>query len=159
MPHTISLGAGLSALWVMLSGHFDPLLLGLGLLSVIVVVSIASRMDIADHEGHPVHLRVWPLCRFWAWLLKEVVVSNLDVARRILSRRIPISPTMIKLTVSQPTEVGRVIYANSITLTPGTVSIDVKGNVVEVHALTQQAARTLEAGEMDRRVTAVDGGV
>ena len=115
-------------------------------------------MAIVDGETYPVprplQLRVW---MYWRWLAREVVKSNLDVARRILSPSLPISPNVFTLKASQRTDLGRVIFANSITLTPGTISIDLQGDTIEVHALTQEAAETLQTGEMDRRVTDLEG--
>ncbi|MEE8216319.1 MAG: Na+/H+ antiporter subunit E, partial [Acidiferrobacterales bacterium] len=133
-----------------------PLLIGLGALSVLLVVTIALRMGVVDREGHPIHLSPKALL-YWPWLAWEIVKSNVDVARRILSPTLPISPTVIRLKASQKSELGKVIYANSITLTPGTVSIDIDGDKIEVHALTREAAQALRTGDMDRRVTRFEG--
>ncbi|MCB2100370.1 MAG: Na+/H+ antiporter subunit E [Rhodobacterales bacterium] len=147
----------MATLWLLLSGLFDPLLLTLGVLSVIVVVAVALRMDVIDHEGHPIHLTVRGLT-YWPWLLWEIVKANVDVAKVILARDLPIEPTEICVKAGQADELGHTIYANSITLTPGTVSLDVEDGLITVHALTQQAAADLSTGEMDRRVTElVDG--
>lgn len=156
MVHAISLALVLFALWLLLSGHYVPLLIGLGALSVLLVVTIALRMDVVDREGHPIHLSPKAFL-YWPWLAWEIVKSNVDVARRILSPTLPISPTVIRLKASQKSELGKVIYANSITLTPGTVSIDIDGDKIEVHALTREAAQALRTGEMDRRVTRFEG--
>jgi multicomponent Na+:H+ antiporter subunit E len=154
--HAISLALVLFALWLLLSGHYVPLLIGLGALSVLLVVTIALRMGVVDREGHPIHLSPKALL-YWPWLAWEIVKSNVDVARRILSPTLPISPTVIRLKASQKSELGKVIYANSITLTPGTVSIDIDGDKIEVHALTREAAQALRTGDMDRRVTRFEG--
>ena len=89
-------------------------------------------------------------------MLVEIIKSNLDVTKRILSPTMPISPTLIRIPASQQTMVGQVTYANSITLTPGTISIDVDDGMIEVHALTRETAETLRTGEMDRRITAME---
>lgn len=143
-------------LWLLLSGLFYPHLLAFGLISVALVVWIALRMDVVDQEGHPVHLRAKPLAGYWLWLLKEIVKSNLDVSRRILHPRLPISPTVVRLKCSQRTDLGRVIYANSLTLTPGTVSINVEDGCIEAHALTREGAESLKRGEMDARVSELE---
>ncbi len=156
MVHAISLALVLFALWLLLSGHYVPLLIGLGALSVLLVVTIALRMDVVDREGHPIHLSPKALL-YWPWLGWEIVKANLDVARRILDPRLPISPIVIRLKTTQKSDLGRVIYANSITLTPGTVSIDIDGEHIEVHALTREAAQALRTGDMDRRVTRFEG--
>ena len=86
------------------------------------------------------------------------MLANLDVAKRIIDPKLPISPTLITLKPSQRGDLGRVIYANSITLTPGTVTTNLSGDTLEVHALTQEAADSLRKGDMDRRVARLEGG-
>ena len=129
----------LSGTWLLLSGHTNPLLLSLGLLSVAAVVACASRLEVLDDESVPVHL-LPGLIRYVPWLIGQVIRSNLDVARRIVSPELPIHPSVIKVDATHHTEVGRVTYANSITLTPGTISLDVSAETIEVHALTEDAA-------------------
>ena len=157
--HAISLGVVLAVVWLLLSGHYaDPLILSLGLASCAVVVAITRRMDLVDHEGHPIHLTRRAV-GYWAWLAWEVVKANIDVAKRVLAPGLPISPTLVRLSASQKSDLGLVIYANSITLTPGTVSVDVEPGEILVHALSSAAASDLEGGEMDRRVSLVEGKV
>jgi multicomponent Na+:H+ antiporter subunit E len=156
MRHALSLWAVLFATWLLLSGHFEPQLLVLGALSCAAVVAIVRRMEVLDHEGHPVHLtpHVFP---YWFWLGWEIVKANWDVARRVLDPRLPVSPTLVRVKASQKSELGQMIYANSITLTPGTISVDVGGGEILVHSLTREGADALEAGEMDRRCAALEG--
>ncbi len=156
MVHSFSLGAVLFCVWLLLSGHFEPLILGFGVFSCVVVVIISSRMDVVDHEGHPIHL-TWSALVYWPWLMWQIVLANIDVARRILSPSLPISPTMIRVKASQSSDLGQAIYANSITLTPGTISVDVGNGEILVHALTREGAQSLLDGEMDRRVTIMTG--
>ncbi len=156
MAHAVSLLASLIGLWLLLSGHYVPLIIGLGVGSCIFVVMIALRMDVADREGHPVHL-TWRCLLYWPWLAWEIVKANVAVARIIVDPRLPISPRVFKVKAGQADDLGYVIYANSITLTPGTVSIDVRGATIEVHALTGEFAEGVETGEMDRRVSEVAG--
>ena len=156
MLHALNLSVVLFAVWFVLSGHDSALMLTFGALSALAVAGIARRMALADHEGHPLHLG-WSAPGYWIWLAWQIVAANLDVARRVLDPRLPISPTVIRLRASQRSELGRVIYANSITLTPGTVTIDVEGDELVVHALSGSAARVLESGSMDRRVSRMEG--
>jgi multicomponent Na+:H+ antiporter subunit E len=93
---------------------------------------------------------------YWFWLGGEIVKANIDVCRRILDPRLPISPRMIKVHATQQTELGRVTYANSITLVPGTVTVSVEGDMFTVHALTRETAEDLEGGELNRRVQDVE---
>jgi multicomponent Na+:H+ antiporter subunit E len=153
-----SLAVFLSLLWLLLSGYFtEPLLLGLGAASVLSVVFITYRKEGLDPEGHPVHL-IPRVLIYWPWLLKEIVMANIDVAKAILRSPMAIAPTVFTVTGSQHSELGRVIYANSITLTPGTVTIDLADDKLTVHALTRAGLEGVESGEMDRRVAWLEGG-
>jgi multicomponent Na+:H+ antiporter subunit E len=90
--------------------------------------------------------------------MKEIVVSNLAVAKVILSPSLPIHPRIVRVAGKQKTPIGQVIYANSITLTPGTVTLDVRDDKFLVHALTSDSAAGLLSGEMDERVARLEGG-
>lgn len=158
MARALSLGIVLFATWMLLSGEFSidhGLVLGLGIASVVLVVLIAVRMDVVDHEGHPIHL-TQRFIGYWIWLLVEIVKASLDVTKRIWSPSLPISPTMYILKASQPGELGQVIYANSITLTPGTVTVRLDGGDIMVHAIAREVGEDLAGGEMDRRVTRLE---
>ncbi len=158
MLRAASLAVFLSLLWLLFSGYFtDPLLLGLGVASVLSVVFITYRMEALDPEGHPVHLIPRTLV-YWPWLLKEIVMANIDVAKAILRSPMAIEPTVFTVTGSQQSELGRVIYANSITLTPGTVTIALEDDQLTVHALTRAGLEGVESGEMDRRIDWLEGG-
>lgn len=155
-PRTLSFFALLFLTWLLLSGLYTGLLLGLGVLSCLLVVAVCRRMQIVDLEGHPNHLIIGML-RYMPWLLWAIVKANIDVARRIVHPRRPVSPRVIRVAASQKTHLGQVVYANSITLTPGTVAIETGEGTIEVHALTREAAAAVRSGDMDGRVTALEG--
>ncbi len=152
MTRSLILFAHLMAVWLLLSGHFTPTLITYGVLCCVGVVALMAHLRILDHEALPTHFGIRPFL-YLPWLLKEIVLSNLAVARVILSPSLPIHPRILRVTAGQKTEVGQVIYANSITLTPGTVTLDVRDGHFLVHALTTESAAGLLSGEMDRRVT------
>ena len=152
---TLSLFIFLFLSWLLLSGNYKALLLGLGVLSCLVVVAVCRRMKIVDPEGHPIHL-IPGLLRYMPWFLWAVIKSNIDVARRILHPRLPIAPRVIRVEASQKTHLGQVIYANSITLTPGTVAVETDEGTIDVHALTRESAEEVRSGDMDRRVTDIE---
>lgn len=163
LPHTnkemgvgraISLFAVLFVFWLIMSGHYEAWLVALGALSAALSVWIALRLEAVDHEGHPLHLALAGLTRFWPWLLAEIVKSNLDVARAILSSPTSIDPTVFKVKAGQKDELGWMIYGNSITLTPGTVTVELDAEgMLTIHALNRASREGVESGEMDRRVT------
>jgi multicomponent Na+:H+ antiporter subunit E len=156
MPHALSSALVLFVFWLLLSGFFTPFLVTVGALAAVGIVMLGRRMDVIDHEGHPIHL-TWRALGYWPWLAKEIAKSAWEVSRIIVNPALPISPTLVRAKTSQKTAVGVVTYANSITLTPGTISIDVKPDEILVHALTRDGAAGLLAGEMDRRVKRFEG--
>lgn len=141
----------LMAVWLLLSGHYEPLIIGFGIASCLAIVGVARRMAIIDREGLPVHLS-WRAPIYWIWLGWQVLKCNIDVAWRCVAPGPPISPRVVRAKVSEQTDLGVVTYANSITLTPGTVSIRVERDHIRVHALTKAAADDLLEGTMDRTV-------
>jgi multicomponent Na+:H+ antiporter subunit E len=155
LKHAFKLSLFLFAIWLLLSGHYTPLLLVLGVLSTLLVVLLATRADLIDRETQLILLKPSVLL-YWFWLGKEIIKSNIDVARRIVSPGLPISPNIFTVRAAQQSDLGRVTYANSITLVPGTVAMDVEEDIITVHALTQEAAADLKRGEMNRRVCAVE---
>ena len=140
--------------WLLWSGLYKPLLLGLGVVSCLLVLVLARRMDFFDRDVFSLHL-IGRLLPFWGWLGKELVVSNIKVARIILSPTMPISPTVTKIEALSEGPVGQAILGNSITLTPGTVTMDDHEGTLIVHCLTADGADDLAQGEMNRRVAAL----
>lgn len=151
MKRSLILFVNLMLVWLLLSGHYSATLITYGAFCSLGVVLLMAHLGILDREALPTHLGFRTFA-YIPWLLKEIVLSNLSVAKVILSPRLPIHPRILKVAASQKTQVGQVIYANSITLTPGTVTLDVRDGQFLVHALTTDSAEGLLSGEMDRRV-------
>ena len=165
MIKPIVLFAALFALWFALSGQTYPLLLFFGVVSSAVVTAIVHRLHIDDDEGVPI-ASLPLLWRFWPFLSAEIIKANLEVMRQIVSPRLAISPQIFHFTPSQKTTTGLVTHANSITLTPGTVTVEIEedGRFL-VHALTREFAEGAAAtvgddrieGEIGQRITALGG--
>jgi multicomponent Na+:H+ antiporter subunit E len=153
----ISLGLTIAGFWLALSGHYTPFLLTIGAVSVLVAIAIVTRMGLIDSEGHPVHLLPAAMT-YIPWLLIEILKSSWAVTKTILAPSLPISPTMTVVRASQRTNAGLATYANSITLTPGTITVSVRGDEFIVHALRSDGADDLEGGGMDARVQQFEGG-
>jgi len=149
------LGATFYLLWVALSGHFSPFLLVTSVLSVAGVVLLLIHLGLIAKEYQPFAL-VASLVVYWGWLLVEIAKSNLDVARCVLGLGRPATPTMAWIPAPQKTELCRTLYANSITLTPGTVTVLAEGDHFLVHALHREGIAALNTGEMARRCTDLD---
>ena len=140
--------------WLLWSGLFKPLLIGLGVVSCLLVLVLSQRMGVFSKDVFSLHL-IWRLLPFWGWLGKELFIANLQVARVVLSRHMKISPTVIRLQALSEDRVSQAILGNSITLTPGTVTVDDHEGELLVHCLTREGADALIEGEMNRRVAAL----
>lgn len=156
MLHSVSLFISLYLFWLLLSGFFTAFLMSAGAGCALAVVWFSRRMDVVDAEGHPIHLGPKALI-YWPWLLKEVVKAAWDVSKIILHPSLPISPTLVRFKPTQKTVVGLVLHANSITLTPGTITIEAERQEFLVHGLTRSGANGVIDSEMDRRVTSCEG--
>jgi multicomponent Na+:H+ antiporter subunit E len=154
-PHIISLFLILVAFWLLNSGHYTLLILSLGLISIVLVLYVTHRMDVVDHESQPLYLTL-RIPAFHLWLSKEIILANISVVKHIWLGNETISPVLTTIKASQKTDMGKVIYANSITLTPGTVAVDLAGDQITVHALLRENIEVLQAGEMDRRISRLE---
>ncbi len=135
------------AFWLLLSGHTEPLLIVLGVISSLLTIFLASRMKVIDGESYPIEM-LPRLFKYYFFLAKEIVLANLDVIKRILKPGKSISPKVIRLPAKKHSDLSKVIYANSITLTPGTVTMDLANNELQIHALAEEAADDLAMGRM-----------
>ena len=146
----------LFGLWLLLSYHFEWLFLVFGVAACTVAVFVGARMGIVDRESVPVHL-VWRGCLYVPWLVWEILKSNVRVAGIILSPSLRVDPSIVHFRASQRTDLGRFIYANSITLTPGTVTTGIVADDLEVHAIVREEVDGSEENDMNRRVAALEG--
>lgn len=152
----IGLYLALFVFWLLMSGHYETLIVGFGVVSCAAAVYIARRNDIVDDETLSWYFKPG-LPFYWLWLLGQILKSNLDVAKRCILPGDRIDPCMFRAPANQDTGVGVVTYANSITLTPGTVSLQTWDHEIRVHALTGDSARDVLGGEMDGRICRVEG--
>jgi multicomponent Na+:H+ antiporter subunit E len=149
----------LAGAWLLWSGgyswpgaeHYHGITASLGVGSVLVVHLLIRRLLRVAGAGHAFPFGIGHL-RYLPWLLVEIVKANFDVARIVLSKEMAISPRLIKVKANQKSVLGQVVYANSITLTPGTISLDLRDGEIMVHALTNESAEGVLTGEMDARV-------
>lgn len=155
MRYTVSLTLILVALWLAVSGVYKPPLLLLGAASVALVVWLSRRMQVIGAEHNPL-LFSWRLPVYWIWLLWQIILANIHVAQRVLAPD-GVRPTVIRVPVPHDTAVGRATYANSVTLTPGTVTLLLSPDSLTVHALDAHSADGLSDGKMARRIKWLEG--
>ncbi len=153
--HAVGLFAVLFGTWVILSGHFTPFLLIAGAVCAALTVAITLRMDLLDRRRDFLG-PIWRLPFYWLWLAGQIILWSLIVSRKVLAPRLDIDPVLARVPSGQRSDLGKVMYANSITLTPGTLSTDVRDGEIEVHALTHAAMEDLKSDEMNRRVSATE---
>ncbi len=141
----------LTIAWLLWSGIYKPMILGLGVFSIAVTTYLAVRMNFFAHTGG-LQFMALRLPLYWAWLLKEIVKSSIEVARIVLSPSLPISPKIVSITSKNSEELPQVILGNSITLSPGTITIDIDGSDILVHCISDATAADLKEGEYLKKV-------
>jgi len=151
MMHYLRIAILLSIFWLLLSGHYVALILGLGALSIFMVTWFAHRMDKVDGESNPLRFGL-AFLQYLVWLVWQVVLSNVNLARRIWDPSLPIKPTWQRVDTKVSTPLEKALYANSITLTPGTLTTDVKDDHFMIHCLFPEGIEELKEGEMEDRI-------
>ncbi|WJG08212.1 Na+/H+ antiporter subunit E [Aliiglaciecola sp. LCG003] len=137
-------------LWLLLSGHFNILFISFGIVSVLFVLLMARRMELIDHESHPITMAA-QLLWFWLVLAKKIFTANIDVTLRILGVK-PINPQLIKIPLEQSSDLTKAIYANAITLTPGSASLHIEDGYLYVHTISEEGAQALLEGEIAKLI-------
>lgn len=156
MPLFLSSSSVLFIFWLILSGHYTPFLLVIGIISCVFIVILVVKMEILDDEALPIKF-LFSAIKYWPWLFGQIIQSALNVAKIIINPNLPITPTMIKIKPLQETDVGVVTFANSITLTPGTISVEIDNDNILVHAITRDNAFDLEQGVMNQKCKRFEG--
>ena len=154
MIRSFVLMIALALLWLGLSGHYSPLLLAFGAISVIVTLLVASQMRIVDRESTP-YLLLLQAIDYWMWLFGEIVKANWTVFKACLKVELDIEPGLVSVKTMCKSDLARTTFANSITLTPGTVTLSVEGENLLVHALYASQTDPDDFSEMDERVAQV----
>ncbi len=148
----LSWALAMAVFWLLLSGFFLPLLLIFGVISVALVVAMVAKMNQVDKEVHSAFIGP-KLVMYCVWLVAEVIKSSLEVARLVWRTPAAIKPAVGFIPLNDATRRSRVLYANSITLTPGTLTVDVDDEEITVHALDSDSIEALHEGDMERRIT------
>lgn len=150
MTYLPGLVIALALLWFGLSGETSPFFIGLAVVAVVLTLMLSARLKVIGRDASPYH-RAPQLLLYTGWLVVEIVKANVAVIVRVLGPRHAIDPAVVRLRTLARTDLGRALFANSITLTPGTVTMDVEGDKVLVHALVRENASVASFEPMDRR--------
>lgn len=149
--HALLLFAVLCGTWLVFSGEDSELLYALGAASCALVTLLALRMNVVDNEGHPFHLLLTAPF-YWLWLAKEMLKSGLNVTQHIWQPELSVTPRFVRVNINLSSDLSRTIYANSITLTPGTVCVDINDKYALAHGLDDNSIEDLKKGHIDKRV-------
>jgi multicomponent Na+:H+ antiporter subunit E len=156
----------LFGLWVLLSGHLQPELLALGVVSAVGAVAFTAWVFHGSHEGafsalpRTAAWRTRSLVRFAVyvpWLLWQIITSNLHVVKLVVDPRMPIEPSLVLFETSLTSEPAQVLLAQSITLTPGTVTVDAANGKLMIHCISRISREGIASGDIQRKVAAVFG--
>ena len=134
MARSLLLFVILMTVWLLMSGHYTPLVTGLGVVSTAFATWMSHRLGGSDKEGLPLHM-FRKLPAYYIWLIKEIIMSNIATAKTILGKSD--APELFYVPFTQKTEAGVATYANSITLTPGTVTVDIDENALVSFVLAE----------------------
>ena len=154
----------LFGLWLVLSGEFAVEFLVLGVLAAVGGVAVSELLFRGTHEGRftpapeSVSWLLRTLVRFalyLPWLAYEVVAANVHVTWLVLHPRLPIDPSLVRFDTSLGSERGQVLLAQSITLTPGTVTVDASNGVFVVHCLSRRSRRGIAEGGLQRKIASI----
>tara|TARA_X000000950_G_scaffold131678_1_gene164220 strand:+ start:387 stop:863 length:477 start_codon:yes stop_codon:yes gene_type:complete len=152
---SVTLFLVLFGFWLLMSGYYTPLILSLGVISCLLCVYLTIKGKFLDNETLPIYF--FPrLIQYTLWLIKEILKSNIQTAKVIIMKSE--EPELFSVKANQKTNEGKVTYANSITLTPGTVTTQIKNDIFEVHALTKDFGDDVRSSEMDKMVTWLEKG-
>ncbi|OGW17805.1 MAG: hypothetical protein A2X56_11915 [Nitrospirae bacterium GWC2_57_13] len=149
--------AALFTLWMVWSGIFDAFHLSLGIISSALVTFMTHDL-IFRREIHPYAFQeIIRFLKYIPWLLYQIVLSNLHVAQLALNPKMPIDPQLVKFKSTLKKDVSHVVFGNSITLTPGTITADIRDGEYYVHALSKKTAEDLLNSDMEQRIAHIFG--
>jgi len=150
MRYAFILTLAMTAAWLTLSGYYIPMILTFGVISIAIVIWMCARMRILDVETVP-YMTGPQTLSYFVWLFAEIVKANVQVVKAVLSPDLEVSPTLVKIPLSSDVDIAEAMFANSITLTPGTVSIDMQPDHIVVHALLEEMSAPEDFAEMGKR--------
>lgn len=156
MLRLIVISIPLMALWLLMSGIYKPLLISFGVLSCAISVWIMHRMEKVDGEVYKLNLNPFRTITYLVWLFKEIAVSSFNVTKIAILPKAKFNQKLFSVPVTQATDMGQVMYANSITLTPGTITVETEPGYFLIHALDHHEDDYAALEDMDQRVSALE---
>ncbi len=143
--------------WILLSGEFTFILITSGIVASLIVAYLSHDMFIGKADLKTETGRVLKFIKYLPWLLWEIILANFEIAYLVLSPKLKIDPQLVRFKPDVRTNLGIVTLAHSITLTPGTVTVEANRKEFVVHAIWQKSAESIIGGEMQRKVKEIEG--
>ncbi len=149
----------LFGLWCVFSGMFDAFHLALGVISCLIITLISGDLFFNSEKITKSHIiNGLRFIKYLPWLIYQIIIANIHVAYLVLHPKMPIEPFVLEYKAKLKKDISKVVFANSIILTPGTITMDItKDNVFLVHCISRKVADDLLTGEMEKRVANVFG--
>ena len=149
--------------WLVLSGHYEVKYISLGVLAAGLVTFLTNDLShFLSHRGKKeekdtefAFLQLLRFLVYLPWLLSRIIIANLQVAYLVLHPRMPIDPVLLQFRTRLRRKVAQVILANSITLTPGTVTVSLEDGRYVIHVLAPPSAHELVEAKMQNKVAAI----
>lgn len=161
--HLVGMAVVLFAFWMILSGHTEIKFIVYGVLTSVVTAWVTyPLLLVTNKDGNRRYfvfgISLPKLFKYSLWLLWQLVLANIDVARATTSQNLNINPKVVRFYFRTDNPMAEVVLADSITLTPGTVTLNVTDDgLFEIHALTDGAAAGVLDGSMQRKVADLFG--
>jgi multicomponent Na+:H+ antiporter subunit E len=145
--------------WILLSGEFTFILITSGIIASLIVAYLSHDIFIGKADLKTETGRVFRFIKYVPWLLWEIILANFEIAYLVLSPKPLVDPQLVRFKPDLKTDLGIVTLAHSITLTPGTVTVEANEKEFVIHAIWQKSAEGIIGGEMQQKVKKIEGDV
>ena len=147
------------AFWILLSGEFTFILITSGVVASLITAYLSHDIFVGKADLKTETGRVFKFIVYIPWLLWEIILANVEIAYLVLSPKPLVDPQIVRFKNDLKTDLGIVTLAHSITLTPGTVTVEADREEFVIHAIWQKSAEGIISGEMQRKVKKIEGEV
>ena len=145
--------------WILLSGEFTFILITSGVVASLITAYLSHDIFVGKADLKTETGRVFKFIVYIPWLLWEIILANVEIAYLVLNPKPLVDPQIVRFKNDLKTDLGIVTLAHSITLTPGTVTVDANREEFVIHAIWQKSAEGIISGEMQRKVKKIEGEV
>ena len=146
------------AVWVVFNGRITVEIALFGIaISALMFGFMCRFMDYSPEKERMLYKKIPLFCKYVLLLVREIFNANLTVCKMILTRKELMEPAVVKVHTNLKTETARVMLANSITLTPGTITVSMEGAELLVHCLDKSLAEGMEDSEFEKLLKQLEG--